>query len=156
MKNKILSQTALALLLAVTARAQNYNYTTIDDPLGVNTFAQGISGNNIVGYYEDSSGNYNGFLYNGSTYTTLNNPLGVNGTFAIGIDGNNIVGEYVDGSGNANGFLYNGSSYTTLDDPLGVNYTIAEGVSGNNIVETIETALVIIMVFSTTAAVIRP
>ena len=62
MKNKILSRTALALLLAVTARAQNYNYTTIDDPLGVEgTIANGISGNNIVGHYSDSSGTAHGY-----------------------------------------------------------------------------------------------
>ena len=67
----------------------------------------------------DSSGNTNGFLYNGSTYTTLNDPLAV-GTVAWGISGNNIVGYYADSSGNPNGFLYNGSTWTTLDDPLGV------------------------------------
>ena len=79
--------------------------------------AIGISGNNIVGTYVDSSGNNNGFLYNGSTYTTLNDPLGVYGTFVDGIDGNNIVGSYTDSTGNNNGFLYNGSTYTTLNDP---------------------------------------
>jgi hypothetical protein len=106
----------------------------VNDPLGVNgTAAFGISGNNIVGVYLDSSGNNNGFLYNGSTWTTLDDPLGVNGTQVLGIDGNNIVGYYIDSSGNMNGFLYNGSTYTTVDDPLGV-YTLPFGISGNNIV----------------------
>ena len=106
----------------------------MNDPLAFNrTVVYGISGNNIVGYYLDSSGNYHGFLYNGSTYTTLNDPLG-SLTVAIGVDGNNIVGYYEDSSGKYNGFLYNGSSYTTIDDPLGVEGTIANGISGNNIV----------------------
>ena len=41
------------------------------------------------------SGNPNDFLYDGSTWTTLDDPLGV-GTFAYGIDGDNIVGFYAD------------------------------------------------------------
>jgi len=58
-----------AVMLASSVRAQTY--TILDDPLGVNgTYVNGISGNNIVGYYVDSSGHNNGFLYNGSTYTT--------------------------------------------------------------------------------------
>ncbi len=68
------------------------------------------------------------------TYTTLDDPLGVNGTWAYGISGNNIVGSYTDGSGNNYGFLYNGSTYTTLDDPLGVWGTWVSGIDGNNIV----------------------
>ena len=119
-------------------------YTTLDDPLAGNggyvsgfgfqgTYPRGISGNNIVGYYMDSSNNFHGFLYNGSTYTTLNDPLARNGTFAYGISGSNIVGYYVDSFGE-HGFLYNGSTYTTLNDPLAPNATNAYGISGNNIV----------------------
>jgi hypothetical protein len=135
MKTNLLKLTCgLALLgAAATAQAQ-YTYTTLDDPLGVNgTIAIGISGNNVVGYYNDSSGNNNGFLYNGSTWTTLNYP-GAVGTVAIGISGNNVVGYYfVDSSSYAHGFLYDGSTWTTLDDPLGLA-TIAYGIDGDNIV----------------------
>ena len=38
-------------------------WTTLDDPLGTQeTFASGISGNNIVGFYEDAAGSIHGFL----------------------------------------------------------------------------------------------
>ena len=83
-------------------------YTTLNDPLGTKgTFAQGINGNNIVGFYTDSAGNNHGFLYDGASYTTLDDPLaaGPLGTAAIGISGNNIVGQYTDASGNYHGFL---------------------------------------------------
>ena len=58
--------------------------------------------------------------YNGTSYTTLNDPLGIS-TGAVGIDGNNIVGWYAIGTQNYHGFLYNGTSYTTVDDPLAKN-----------------------------------
>ena len=73
-------------------------YTTLNNPLAspdgkINgTRAYGISGNNIVGAYLDSSGQQNGFLYDGTSYTTLDDPLGTNGTYAQGISGNLIVG----------------------------------------------------------------
>jgi uncharacterized membrane protein len=98
------------------------------------TNARGISGNTIVGSYWDASGYAHGFLYNGSTYTTLNAP-GATETNAIGIDGSNIVGTYTVALGYQHGYLYNGSTYTTLDVP-GAVYTDALGISGSNIVGT--------------------
>ncbi len=125
------------LLAVIVSRASAITYTTLDNPAGVGTFLTGISGNNIVGYYTDSSSENHGFLYNGSSFTTLDDPLAgtgqSQGTFAEGIDGNNIVGYYVDSSNVDHGFLYNGSTYTTLDDPAGSG-TQAFGISGNNIV----------------------
>jgi hypothetical protein len=101
------------------------------------TFALGISGNKIVGYYTDSSSVSHGFLYNGSTYTTLDDPLatpGLAGTFATGISGGNIVGSYGSSTG-LHGFIYNGSSYTTLDVPFaGTHGTSPSGISGGKIV----------------------
>ena len=98
------------------------------------TFASGVDGDNIVGWYVDANGYTHGFLYNGSTYTTLDDPDGVGSTFAQGISGDNIVGYYIDHSGKTHGFLYNGGKYTTLDDPNGVGATYAQGISGDNIV----------------------
>ena len=125
-------------------------YTTIDDPLSVgqsngnvafssarNTKALGISGANIVGFYNNNRtlADY-GFLYNGSTYTTLSEPLGTNGTDADGVSGSEVVGRYYDSLWNCHGFLYdiNSSTYTTLDDPLAATGTVANGVDGGNIV----------------------
>jgi probable HAF family extracellular repeat protein len=51
-------------------------FTTLDDPLATNgTDAFGINAmGQIVGLYEDASGNH-GFLLSGGTYTTLDDPL---------------------------------------------------------------------------------
>jgi len=127
-------------LLAGAATTFAITYTTLDDPLapGATTEAHGISGGNIVGSYYDSSITRHGFLYNGSTYTTLDDPLGRE-TFPQGISGGNIVGYYFDSSfpGSDHGFLYNGSTYTKLDDPLaGPTGTYPYGISGDNIVGT--------------------
>ena len=85
-------------------------YKNINDPLSTNgTFVTGISGNNIVGFFDRYGVNY-GFLYNGSTYTTLDDPLaadtGLFGTYPEGISGSKIVGTYYSGiAGSENGFI---------------------------------------------------
>jgi hypothetical protein len=98
------------------------------------TFASGVSGDNVVGWYIDTNGYTHGFRYNGQTYTTLDDPNGVGATFAQGIDGDNIVGFYSDSKGATHGFLYNGSGYSTLDVPAGIGATYAQGISGSNVV----------------------
>jgi hypothetical protein len=111
------------LLLAVIFNAQaQYNYTSLYAPNSTGTYALGISGTNIVGYYTYAGNDY-GFLYNGSSYINL----GMN-TNAAGISGTNIVG-----SAMGQGFLYNGGTYTTFSVP-GSDSTYAEGISGANIV----------------------
>src|SRR5262249_58987002 len=76
-------------------------FHTVGHPLAVpggdGTDPGGISGGNVVGYYDD--GALHGFLYDGSTYTTLDDPLGLDWTVVAGIDGNTIVGFYLDASG---------------------------------------------------------
>ena len=45
-------------------------------------------------------GIHHGYLYNGGTYTAIDDPLGTNGTYAQGInDAGEIVGYYYDASG---------------------------------------------------------
>lgn len=57
----------LAILLSriewhpTLAIAREYTFTTIDVPGAVNSWAYGIDGNNIVGYYVDANG-FHGFL----------------------------------------------------------------------------------------------
>jgi probable HAF family extracellular repeat protein len=68
------------------------------------------------------------------TYTTLDDPLGINGTngtYAFGINDRGVVaGYYYDSSGDAHGFRYSGGSYITLDYPPGTsNQTFPEGIS---------------------------
>ena len=47
----------------------------LDPPGAINTVANAVSGNNAVGSYFDGSTD-RAFLYNGSTYTTLDGPGG--------------------------------------------------------------------------------
>ena len=102
----------------------------------------GMSGTNIVGSYLDATNNTHGFLYNGSTWTNLDDPQaapgGVGGTYAQAIDGPNIVGFYGDSNGCAHGFLLSGTNWTILDDPLAATNpgqgTYPRGISGTNIV----------------------
>jgi hypothetical protein len=122
----------LAVLFICFSNVKADTWKTIDFPGSTKTDVRGISDNNIVGNYNDDLGRH-GFLYNGTTWTTLNNPVSVNGTSIYGIDGNNIVGCYYDYSGTTHGFLYNGTTWTTLNNP-GATYTEAYGIDGNNIV----------------------
>ena len=98
-------------------------WTKLDYPGASSTFAKGIQGNNIVGYYYDSHNSPHGFLYDGTTWSTLSGA-----DQALGIDANNIVGET-----GIRGFLFDGTNYDYLDAP-GANVTVAAGISGINIV----------------------
>ena len=73
-------------------------------------------------------------------FTTLDDPLGTEGTILNGTSGNIIVGQYTDSLGVHHGFLSSGSTFKTLDDPLagnGANQgTIVTGIDGGNVVGT--------------------
>ena len=93
----------------------------------------GIDGNNVVGSYSDASGSH-GFLYDGSGFVTLDDPLANGlGTLARGISGQNIVGNYWDASNRSHGFLFDGSNYHTIDYP-GAGFTGLTAISGNKMV----------------------
>jgi hypothetical protein len=130
----------VALAVAVFAWVGNawggtiqFQYTTLDYPGGFDTQLNGIDGNNIVGNDGSLPG---GFLYNGSTFTQIVDPLGVSGE-PMAISGNNIVGWYTDSGGTGHTYLYNGSTYTTLNPPYVQNPSLQigsypTGISGNN------------------------
>jgi len=74
------------------------------------------SGSIVFGSYY-SSGTQYGFLYDGTSYTTIA-PTGSVGTTVNGVSGNNVVGSYTSYDGTQNqtyGFLYDGTNYTTLN-----------------------------------------
>jgi len=123
---------AVSVSLAATAHAQTW--TPLSYPGARSTSAYGVSGNKVVGFYEDSSSHSRGFLYNGGSWTPLDYP-GAAQTLPIGISGNRIVGEYYDVSGNTHGFLYDGTQWSMLDYP-GLP-TSLHGIDGNNIVGSI-------------------
>jgi hypothetical protein len=146
------------------------SYTTIADPAAVadTTYASGIDGVNVVGWYSVPDGALGtgptyGFVYNITTTnftTTLSDPGAFSATEAKGISGGNIVGIYSDADGNTHGFLYNGTTgnYTTLDDPLAENgATYAFGIdSGGNIVGQYEDANLTYHGFLATTAAPHP
>lgn len=103
----------------------NYNYTTIDNPLGVGaTTLNGINNYGaIVGSYLDSTGMSHGFTYNNGQYQQIDDPLAnTNGTRLNSInDSGAITGAYVDASNNLQGFYYNAGSYQTIALPSGAS-----------------------------------
>ena len=115
MKSYLITTVAafLTLFLGVSAQGVLLNeYTVIDMPGAIATYATGIDGGNIVGRYYDGSA-IHGFSYDGTTYTTLDVP-GATDTVLFGIDGSNIVGWYSDANGNVHGFLATIPEPTTL------------------------------------------
>lgn len=112
-------------------------WTTLSQ-LGTDTFPQGISGGNMVGWYLDG-GTY-GFLHNGTNYTALNYPGTdglVNWTEAYGICDSNIVGYYHE-FGSDSGFIYNTDTqvWTSLNCPGTSSGTYVFGIDGRNLVGT--------------------
>lgn len=108
-------------------------WTTIDKPGATNFFIYSISGNTLAGNYSDASYNYHGFIYNGTSWTTLDYPGTTYGTRIQGISGNNVVGYYYNARGystNGTGMLYNMTtqSYTSL--PIGGG---AWAIDGSNV-----------------------
>ena len=110
-------------------------WTTLDAPGAYRALPNGVDGSNIVGQYDDASGEH-GFLYDGSSWTTLDYP-GTGQTIARDINGNNIVGEYKTNinSSDSHAFLYDGTTWTTLPDIAGsISWREAMGICGSTIV----------------------
>ena len=99
-------------------------FTNLNFPGATFTFANGINDiGEIVGFYVDNSGKDHGFLYSGGSYTTIDNPLGTNGTEAFGInDMGEIVGAYIDSTGLAHGFL--ATTATMITSPTSVQQEV--------------------------------
>ena len=104
------------------------------------TYAYGISGSSIVGFYYDMDYGQHAFLYDGTSYTTLT-PPGSSSATAYGVSGNMVVGTYADANDNyaQKGFIFDGITYTTLDIP-GSTHSACLGVSGGDIVGYYNTA----------------
>jgi hypothetical protein len=126
---------------------RDQTWTTLNDPLAVNlTVIANIWENDLIGFYVNSENNCLSFLYDGRTWTALEDPLAAPGydagTYAQGIQGDSIVGYYIDASGLYHGFLYriHNQSWTTLDDPLAGTApangegTVCEGICGDKII----------------------
>ncbi|MGP0105015.1 cadherin-like domain-containing protein [Rhodoblastus sp.] len=113
----------------------SYVFTTIDEPQAGTTFtvANGINDQGqIVGTY--SGGTPDGFLDDGGTFTTIDDPAATSGTQALGINNaGQIVGvSQVSGNGQivVRGFLYSDGAYTPISDPYtGGPVSYAQGIN---------------------------
>jgi hypothetical protein len=132
---KSVSFCAVILLSVVNHAIADESWIKIDYPGAAWTYAEGVSGNNIVGTYGTGGVINHGFLYDGTNWTTLNYP-GAISTSVHGIDGHNIVGDYKDSSDYYHGFICDGKNWATLDYPGAAfnYYNGLRGISGNNIV----------------------
>jgi hypothetical protein len=101
-------------------------WTTLDMPGASRTVITGIDGSNLVGWYADNTGPH-GFLYNGTSWASLNLPWTIDG-----ISGNNIVA-YSD-----QGLIYNyvTGNMSSFQIQLGSVTPIpyVTGISGNYVV----------------------
>ena len=126
-------------------------WTTLDDPNASDCLTSGASGvstattttvatgindsGQVVGNYSDCATGAHGFVYDGGTWSTLDNPNGVGSTFATGINNTGqVAGYYYDAAG-MHGFVYSGGNYTTLDEPntplSSFGGTAATGINGS-------------------------
>ena len=121
-----------------------YTFTTFNDPLGTGstgimllglpetgTIGLGISATTgtIVGTYIDSNGIPEGFSFDGTTYTTVTNPLAANGTAIWGVnDSGQMVGTLSNSSHNSSSFLDTGGQFAAIAYPSAV-ITYAMGLN---------------------------
>jgi hypothetical protein len=141
-KMKKLIGICVVMILLSMGYARAGTWTTIDKPGIRHTYLQGISGNNIIGFYPSGGilDPYLWFIYNFKTksWTYISKP-GAPNIWIEGIDGSNLVGSYSDASG-GHGFFYNGATWTTINKP-GATDTSLTGISGNNTVGTYTTSV---------------
>ncbi len=101
------------------------------------TTATGINDAGVVsGFYADTAGNVHGFLDNGGSFSSFDDPAGAGtNTSFLGLNNNDeAVGSFVDANGINNGFTYNWltNTFTTVDDP-NASATVAFDVTGTTI-----------------------
>jgi probable HAF family extracellular repeat protein len=107
---------------------------TLKVPGATASTVYGINGSGqMVGGFNDTNGSRShGFLYDGTTFVTLDDPAGsVYGTSAMGInDAGVIVGTYNDMSDTPHGFLYTNGNFFNFDCPNS-NGTNATGINAS-------------------------
>lgn len=131
----------VVLVLAHSALAQQYTYTTIDFPGATSTVPGGFLGteatgvndsNQVVGFYGDSSGTFHGYLWSAGQFTGIDYP-GSTGTVATGINNaGQIVGYYFGGGApGCHGFLLSGGTFSSFDFnlPSGLQCTVPVGIN---------------------------
>jgi uncharacterized membrane protein len=93
------------------------NFTTLDDPNYEGADGVNNSGT-IVGQFDTSNGDDNGYVESAGSFTTVNDPLGAGYSVAYGInDSGTIAGTYSDASGVGHGFLDVEGTFTSVSVP---------------------------------------
>ncbi len=108
---------------------RSLQFTSIDFPGAVLTVAQGINaGGEVVGWYQDTAGNFHGFLMNGGSFTSIDFP-GATATDARGIGpSGEIVGMFNDALGRWNGYRLRNGVFTVANYPGHLN-TVAQRIT---------------------------
>ncbi len=115
LRSTLVNSGLTAVMCAAISSGVHAQYTTVRPPAAyIASEANGTDGLNVVGDMWTSTGGYAGWLYNGSTFSTLNDPLASNNTQLSCVYGNLIGGQYTDAQGHQHGFVYDGTTYTTL------------------------------------------
>jgi probable HAF family extracellular repeat protein len=106
--------------LGATAPSGSVAVKTITPPSSTDTEPLAISNNGsyVTGYYyAPTVQDQIGFLYNGTTTTTLSVPTAA-GTSPAGVnDSGTVVGTYINAQSNTVGFVYSNGSFTDLNVP---------------------------------------
>jgi hypothetical protein len=130
----------LVIGIAGSSQASGLTFTTVEFPGAEWTEVDGISGSTVIGTYFVAGAGQHGFIYNGSTFATLDFPGKTNNDHLLtGISGGTITGNYIEYNPTNgyeyyyHGFIYNGSGFTQLDVP-GAQSTFIGGISGGTIV----------------------
>jgi len=108
-----------------------YNYTELLPPGLSSPRVNNINNNgDVVGYGDDGTGTYKGFIYSGGVYTELLPPGCIGAYYVLSINSHgDVVGSGDDGTGTYKGFIYSGGQYTELLPP---GWTEAWAYSINN------------------------
>jgi hypothetical protein len=111
---------------------QNGNYTYPNYPGAVYTGVNGINNNgDVIGQWEDSSNQFQGYLLINGQYTNLQFPGGSN-TNPSGLnDKDTVVGTFLDSSFTQHGFVYSAGKYQQVDFP-GASSTALADINDNN------------------------
>ena len=111
----------------------NHSFTPLNIPGATAVTAAGINdAGEIVGFYTTVAGTTLGFLLNGNSLTSLQDPNAPLSTMLLGLNNTGLAdGVYTDASGLLHGFVYDigANTFTTVDDPNGVGGTTLNGLN---------------------------
>lgn len=130
----------LSFVLAANADDRpplTFNFKTANVPGAIQTIPGGINNAGVmVGQYEDKGGVFHGYILNGTTLTTVDDPKGTS-TSVNGIQykGMTVVGSYISASRGASmGFTYKGGVFTDVLGPQGAIASSAFGINDNGVI----------------------